>query len=70
MQKLSSVEAAKTLLNEAKAWPVWRWLLEKKRVRTAADAAWADLEEVEKKIKASWCDDLRRAYREFQAGSP
>jgi len=67
MQKLNDVEAAKALLNEAKDWPVWRWLLEKKRVRTAADLAWAALEDVEKQIKTSWGDDLRKAYRELQA---
>jgi hypothetical protein len=65
MRTIQSVENAKALLNEAKAWGVWRWLTEKKRVRTAADLAWADLEEVEKAVKASWSDDLRKAYREL-----
>lgn len=69
MQKLSSVEEAKSLLNEAKEWGTWRWLTEKKRVRTAADTAWADLEEVEKEIKGSWAENLRKAYRELQAAS-
>ncbi|HTP36701.1 MAG TPA: hypothetical protein VMJ75_31210 [Candidatus Acidoferrales bacterium] len=69
MQKLDSVEEAKALLNEAKDWGVWRWLTEKKRVRAAADVAWADLEKVEKEIKSSWGDELRKAYRELQAGS-
>jgi hypothetical protein len=69
MQKLDSVQEAKALLNEAKDWSVWRWLTEKKRVRAAADTAWAALEEVEKQIKASWGDDLRKAYRELQAAS-
>src|SRR5215831_21071078 len=69
MQKVSSVEEAKALLNEAKDWSTWKWLTEKKRVRTAADVAWAELEEVEKGIKASWCHDLRLAYRELQAAS-
>ena len=66
MNKLDSVEEAKVLLNEAKDWGTWRWLTEKKRVRTAADAAWADLEEVEKAVKGSWDVDLRKAYRELQ----
>ena len=69
MRTIQSVEDAKALLNEAKDWGVWRWLTEKKRVRTAADIAWADLEEVEKAIKGSWSDDLRKAYRELQAGA-
>src|ERR1700742_2498433 len=63
MHKLHSVESAKALLTEAKDWGVWRWLTEKKRVRAAADSAWADLEEVERKLKAAWSDDLRKAYR-------
>ena len=70
MRKLDSVEQAKALLNEAKDWGTWRWLTEKKRVRAAADAAWADLEEVEKEIKGSWGDDLRKAYRELQSATP
>lgn len=65
MHKMESVEEAKRLLNEAKDWGVWRWLTEKKRVRAAADAAWADLEGVEKEIKGSWSDDLRKAWREL-----
>jgi hypothetical protein len=69
MRKLNSVEEAKALLHEGKDWGVWRWLTEKKRVRAAADAAWADLEEVEKEIKGSWGDDLRKAYRELQVAS-
>jgi len=69
MRTIQSVEQAKTLLNEGKGWGVWRWLTEKRRVRAAADIAWADLEEVEKAIKASWSDDLRKAYRELQAAS-
>jgi hypothetical protein len=70
MQKLDSVEEAKALLlTAAKDWSVWRWLTEKKRLRTTADIAWAALEEVEKKVKGSWGDDLRKAYRELQAES-
>src|SRR5437763_32618 len=69
MRKLSSVEEAKALLHEGEDWGVWRWLTEKKRVRAAADAAWAALEEVEKEIKGSWGDDLRKAYRELQVSS-
>ena len=69
MRKLDTVEEAKALLNQGKEWGTFRWLTEKKRVRAAADAAWADLEEVEKGIKASWSDDLRKAYRELQSAS-
>jgi len=67
MQKLIPVEEAKALMNEAKDWGVWRWLTEKRRVRAAAYAAVEALGDLEKKVKASWSDDLKRAYRELQA---
>jgi len=67
MQKLTAVEGAKALMNEAKDWSVWRWLLEKRRVRAAADNAVAALDELEKKIKAAWTDDLKKSYRELEA---
>jgi hypothetical protein len=63
MQKLIPVEEAKALMNVAKDWGVWRWLMEKKRVRAAADQA-VDLE---KKVKAHWGDGLKKAYRELEA---
>ena len=67
MQKLIPVEEAKVLMNEAKDWGVWRWLREKKRVREAADKAVDALGDLEKKVKASWSDDLKKAYRELEA---
>jgi hypothetical protein len=67
MQKLVPVEDAKTLLEQAKDWGVWKWLTEKKRVRETADNAWAALEEAEQKVKASWNDDLKKAYQELVA---
>ena len=67
MQKLAPVEDAKKLMNEAKDWSVWRWLTEKKRVRAAADAAVAALDEADKKVKASWSEDLMKAYQELEA---
>lgn len=39
MQKLAAAEEATDLMNEAKDWSVWHWLLEKKRVRAADDGA-------------------------------
>jgi hypothetical protein len=63
MRKLAAVEEAKSLFNEAKEWGVWRWLTEKKKARSAADAAWAALEEYEKEVKHAWNDDLKKAYR-------
>ncbi len=67
MQKLAAVEEAKTLFNEAKEWGVWKWLTEKSKVRRTADAAWEALEACEKKVKAEWGDDLKKAYREAVA---
>lgn len=67
MQKLQAVDDAKNLLGEAaRDWSVWRWLLEKRRVRTAADLAWEALEEAEKKVKNTWSDGLKRVYRELE----
>jgi hypothetical protein len=67
MQKLIPVEEAKVLMNVAKDWGVWRWLMEKKRVRAAADRAVEALGDLEKKVKAHWGDDLKKAYRELEA---
>jgi hypothetical protein len=62
MHKLAPVEDAKTLFNEARDWSVWRWLIEKKRARSTADAAWEALEACEEKVKAGWSEEWREAY--------
>ncbi len=67
MQKLLEVEEAKVLMTEAKNWGLWRWLWEKGRVRTAADRAVDALDVLEKKVKTSWTEDQRKAYRELEA---
>jgi hypothetical protein len=66
MHKLAPVEEAKALMNEAKDWGVWHWLMEKSRVRAAADRANEALAEAEEKVKAAWDDDLKKAYRELE----
>jgi len=66
MQELTVVEEAKELMNEAKAWSVWRWLLEKKRVRAAADRANEALDNLAKRVQASWDEDMKKAYRELE----
>jgi hypothetical protein len=66
MQKLAAVEEAKALMTEAIEWSVWRWLMEKRKVRLAADAAVDALNAQAKKVKAGWSDELKRAYK----GSP
>src|SRR5262249_3403116 len=63
MQKLAAVEEAKALFEQAKDWGAWRWLTEKQRARKTADAACEALEECEKKVRASWNADTKRAYK-------
>ncbi len=67
MHKLIAVEEARRVLNIGKDWSIWRWLLEKRKVRTAADAGTAALDDLEKKVKAGWSPELKKAYRELQA---
>ena len=67
MHKLSEVEEAKVLMTEAKAWSVWRWMTEKRKVRAAADRAVAALNAADEKVKAAWTEDLRKAWRELEA---
>ncbi|MFN7996152.1 MAG: hypothetical protein U0Q18_21255 [Bryobacteraceae bacterium] len=70
MKKLPAVEEAKELLGAAaEAWGVWKWLTEKRSVRQAADKAWEALDECEAKVRASWSDDLQKAYQELMAES-
>jgi hypothetical protein len=61
MRRLPAVEEAKALMTEAQDWSVWRWLTEKRRVRAAADRATEALGELEKKVKAGWSEELRKA---------
>ncbi len=61
MRKLIPVEEAKALMIEARDWSVWRWLLEKGKVRAAADRAVEALAELEKQVKAGWSDDVKKA---------
>ena len=67
MHKLAPVENAKTLFEEAKDWSVWKWLLQKKRARSTADAAWEALEACEEKARAAWSDEWRQAYLDLSA---
>jgi len=61
------VEEARALMTEAKDWSLWRWLWDKSRVRATADRAVDALAEAEKKVKATWTDDQKKAYRELEA---
>ncbi len=52
-------------MTEGMDWSVWRWLLEKQRVREIADRATAALERADKKVKATWSHELKSAYDEL-----
>jgi hypothetical protein len=70
MHKLEAVENARNIMLEAREWPVWTWLTEKKRVREAADQANEALDKLEEKVKRSWSDELKHAYRELEEADP
>jgi len=70
MDKLEAVENARNLMLEAREWPVWTWLTEKSRVRETANQANEAFDELEEKIKQSWSEELRRAYRELENADP
>jgi hypothetical protein len=65
MRKLPAVEDARAIMTEGTQWGVWKWLLEKKRVRAIADVARAALDQFEMKVKATWSDDLKIAYNQL-----
>jgi len=67
MQELAVVKEAKYLMDEASDWSVFHWLLEKKRVRSAADRANEALDNLAKKVRSSWEDDAKKVYRELEA---
>lgn len=66
MHKLIPVEEAKSLMTEAQDWSMWSWLMEKRRLRTAADRAWEALEEAEIKVRSSWSEELQAAFGALQ----
>jgi hypothetical protein len=65
MRKLAAVEDARAIMTEGMEWGVWKWLLEKKRVRGIADEARAALDEFEMKVKSTWNDDLKICYNQL-----
>lgn len=70
MRKLIPVEEAKALMREATDWSMWGWLTGKRRLRTTADAAWEALESQERKVKAGWSEDLKKAWRGRDGADP
>lgn len=67
MKKLSAVEDARAIMKEGLEWGVWKWLIEKKRVRGLADEARAALDELEMKVKLAWPDEYKLAYNQLVA---
>jgi predicted nucleic acid-binding Zn-ribbon protein len=65
MRKLPAVENARAIMTEGMEWGVWKWMTEKKRLRETADEARAALDDLEKKVKAAWSDDLKHAYNQL-----
>lgn len=62
MRKLPALENARAIMTQGMEWGVWKWVTEKQRVRHSADEARAALDEQEKKVKATWSEDLKQAY--------
>jgi hypothetical protein len=62
MNKISEVEEAKALMNEAINWSVMKWLREKKTVRKVADRANAALDSTIADMIGNWKGELRLAY--------
>ncbi len=69
MRKLIEVQQAKDLMNEAVDWSVFRWLLEKPRVREMADRANEALDRLERTVKARWSDQFKVASSQLSAKS-
>jgi hypothetical protein len=67
MRKLPAVEAARAIMTEGMDWGVWKWLVEKKRVRTLADEARTALDDLEMKIKETWSNEYKIAYNQLVA---
>lgn len=65
MRKLPAVENARAIMTEGLEWGAFRWMTEKKRVRAKADEARAALDELEKRVKSGWSDDLKTAYNQL-----
>jgi hypothetical protein len=65
MKKLPAVEDARAIMTQGMEWGVWKWLIEKKRVRAIADVARAALEDQEMKVKLNWSDEYKLAYNQL-----
>jgi SOS response regulatory protein OraA/RecX len=62
MKKLEAVEEARAIMTLGMDWGVFKWLMEKPKVRKIADRATEALNNAEDKVKATWSDELKLAY--------
>ena len=62
MKKLEAVEEARAIMTLGLDWGVFKWLMEKPKVRKIADRATEALNNAEDNVKATWSDGLKRAY--------
>jgi hypothetical protein len=62
MKKLGAVEDARAIMTQGMEWGVFKWLMEKPKVRKIADKATEALNNAEDGVKATWNDDLKLAY--------
>jgi len=62
MKKLEAVETSRAIMTQGMEWGVFKWLLEKPKVRKIADKATEALNNAEDSVKATWSDELKRAY--------
>ena len=62
MKKLEAVEEARFIMAQGMEWGVFKWLMEKPKVRKTADRATEALNDAEDKVKATWSNDLKLAY--------
>ncbi len=65
MKKIAAVEQARAIMTQGMEWGVWKWLIEKKRVRAIADEAKSALDDCEMKVKLAWSDELKIAYNQL-----
>lgn len=62
MRKLEAVEESRAIMTQGMEWGIFKWLLEKPKVRKVADRATEALNDAEDKVKATWSDELKLAY--------
>jgi len=65
MKKIPAVENARAVMTQGLQWGVWKWLIEKKRVRALADEARAALDNLEMQIKLAWSNEYKLAYNQL-----